>query len=51
MIFYDIDIEDSYIDRYIDDLLTLIIEDGILIRKGIHVIQLICYILFITRKS
>ena len=41
-----IDTKQSYIDGYIDDLLTMIIEKVKLIKKGIHVIPLICFILF-----
>lgn len=46
IIFNDMDLEDSYIDGYIDDLLTLILETNRLIQRGIHVIPLILYILF-----
>ena len=36
----------SYIDGYIDDLLTIILEELNLLKKGLHVIPLICLILF-----
>ena len=41
-----IDTKDSYIKGYIDDLLTIILEGAKLIKRGIHVIPLICFILF-----
>ena len=36
----------SYIDGYIDDLLTIILEELDLLKRGLHVIPLICLILF-----
>lgn len=46
VIFRNTKTKNSYIDGYIDDLLTLIIEELGLIKKGIHVIPLILFILF-----
>lgn len=46
IIFENINTKSSYIDGYIDDLLTLILEELELLKKGIHVIPLICFILF-----
>ena len=43
---YDIDINETYIDGYIDDFLTLIIDDKNLIPRGIHAIPLFLYLVF-----
>ena len=36
----------SYIDGYIDDLLTMILEELDLLKRGVHVMPLVCLILF-----
>ena len=43
---YNIDVNETYIDGYIDDFLTLIIDDKNLIPRGIHAIPLFLYLVF-----
>ena len=45
-IMFKLPLEDTYIDGYINDLLTIIIYSNDLILRGIHTVPSLCYILF-----
>ena len=43
---FDLPKNQTYIDGYIDDILTIILDYEHLILRGVHTVPLICYIFF-----